>query len=303
MILVRLRGGLGNQMFQYAAGMALALRHQVALKLDLYSYRRAGSTRKFELDKFDLPYVEATDHEIGRMVGWLRLSRLVNKLSFYALRHRVYAQPHFHFDPKFLKLGPDKYLSGYFQSEKYFDSVEPALLRKCFTPKVQPNESNRRYLEQMQHAEAVSMHVRRGDLASNQKYQTFYGTLSGDYYRRAVDQVKSKVNNPVFFIFSDDLPWCEEHLDFIPDKVFVDGNSGDNSYWDLYLMSRCKHHIIANSTFSWWGAWLNDNPNKIVIAPEQKYRKRFYTGLLSSYPARWYDDKDYLPENWIKIPN
>ncbi|MFZ6027456.1 MAG: alpha-1,2-fucosyltransferase [Chloroflexota bacterium] len=192
------------------------------------------------------------------------------------------------FDPLFLKAPANVYLHGYFQSERYF-AANTALLRKEFSFRNEPTETNRKIARQIKATQAVSIHIRRGDYVSDTHTHQVHGVCSLEYYEESVKRVTSKVMAPHFYVFSDDPVWVRENLHIEQPVTFISNNSPDQAHEDLHLMSLCQHHIIANSSFSWWGAWLNPNPDKIVMAPQ-----------------RWYNDpnKDtryLLPETWVKV--
>jgi hypothetical protein len=190
----------------------------------------------------------------------------------------------FRFNPELFKLHGSFYLDGYWQNELYFKDIEKTI-RSDFQFVRPIDERNKNIAELIKNSNSVSIHIRRGDYINNQLYS---GICTEDYYQKAIRFINAKLKNKTFFVFSDDIQWCKSH--FNSDNFhFVQGNEGTNSYKDMQLMSYCKHNIIANSSFSWWGAWLNNNLGKIVIAPE-----------------RWlnvgYSTKDLIPEEWIKIP-
>jgi len=149
----------------------------------------------------------------------------------------------------------------------------------------------------MQQCESVAIHVRRGDYTSN-AYSASFGTLADSYYKTAIERINAGAQQPVFFVFSDDIEWCRNNLQ-LHNAIFIEHNKGVDSYKDLVLMSHCRHNIIANSTFSWWGAWLNQNPQKIIIAPRIWFGKTYYDGIQPVYPSRIYNTKDLIPETWI----
>ena len=298
MIIVRLRGGLGNQLFQYAAGKALADHHRTELGLDLYTYSK-HPYRKYELANFRIEAKEATRKEVHHFTGSNPIIRYLNKRENYLHCPGVFAQPHYHYYEDFLALPGDMYLSGYWQSEKYF-SAASAAIRNLFRP-VQPLDNKNEQLKLvMQSEDSVSVHVRRGDYASQASYTSFFGLLEKDYYDKAINLVQSRNNNPKFYFFSDNPAWCKETFKDL-NADFIDHNSGDEAYKDLLLMSSCRHNIIANSTFSWWSAWLNTHESKIVIAPHSWFRTNFLSKKEPVYPSRFYNTKDLIPESWIKI--
>jgi hypothetical protein len=298
MILLRLRGGLGNQLFQYAAAKALADHHRTDLKLDLYYYKK-HPYRKFELDRFNVDVVKATAGEIHSFTGANPLTRFMNKRENYLRCPKVFAQPHYHFFNDWFNLPDDLYLSGYFQSEKFFSPIKDQLTN-LYKPALPLDQKNESLAEQMHATESVSLHVRRGDYTAAQ-FNTFFRMLPESYYKNAVDHIRGRLKNPKFFIFSDDVAWCRANLNVGGEAVVVDHNRGADSYKDLVLMSHCKHNIIANSSFSWWGAWLNRNPSKTVIAPVQWFGQSYFAGKVPVYPSRYYNTEDLIPSPWSRL--
>lgn len=294
MIIVRVRGGLGNQMFQFAAAKALAEHNNTACKLDLYYYTK-HPFRKFELGKFNVPVEIASHREISRFIGGNKVIRFWNKYTNYLYCAEVCAQPHYHYYEDFFHLPPDIYLSGYWQSSRYFASIAPKLL-DWYTPRQALDSKNQKLIDDIRNSASVSVHVRRGDYTGS----TVFGFLPEDYYTKAIAYMKKQVPQAVFYIFSDDLSWCRANLSF-ENAVFVDYNKGADSYKDLLLMLSCKHNVIANSTFSWWGAWLNRNASKIVIAPRLWFNNQYNRNKTPVYPARVYNAKDLIPETWIRF--
>jgi len=297
MIILRLRGGLGNQLFQYAAGKSLALYHNTDLKLDLYYYKK-NRARKLELDNFNIPIELASRDEVHQFTGSNPIIRYLNKRENYLRCPSVFSQPHYHFFSDFFSLPSNIYLSGYFQSEKYFNQIRSNLL-SWYTPKKALDNANENLISEIKACESVALHVRRGDYAKGE-YTSFFGTLSDGYYESSIRKIKEKIKNPIFFVFSDDIDWCRKNP-LLENAVFISHNKGMDSHKDLILMSHCKHNIIANSTFSWWGAWLNQNPEKLVIAPEVWFRKKYYDGKTSVYPSRIYNTMDLIPQEWVRL--
>jgi len=305
MIIVKLQGGLGNQMFQYALGRALSLRTKSDVLFDKswFAHVPDGETKRpFELDVFPLSLNFARQKDIPLEVGGNYYSfrnAILRKLPWrpiVGLPSWNFISDHF---PKAQEsianicAGENVYLQGYWQSEKYFkDTLD--VIRHEFSFQTSPDQVNQNILnkilkEEVQGIKAVSIHIRRGDYSSDPKTNAHHGLLSLDYYRSAMSLIEKKLPKVCYYIFSDDLAWCRENLSINSEAVFVDVNTGNPSGMDLRLMSACHHQIIANSSFSWWAAWLNANKNKIVIAPQE-----------------WLSDpslinKDLLPENWIKL--
>ncbi|MBL7911116.1 MAG: alpha-1,2-fucosyltransferase [Bacteroidia bacterium] len=294
MIVVKLIGGLGNQLFQYAAGTALANYHKTELYLDL-SYLNADTKgaytkRKFELDKFNIQS-KIADAGVLRNFNFNenKFSVKLKKLLPGLFSKMIFNEHQFNFHSNFLKFPATTYLNGYWQSEKYFNSFRGKLLSEI-TLRSPFSEGAVAIAKNIQSANSVSLHVRRGDFVSLKSANHFHGHLELDYYKLAFEKISSKIKDPTFFVFSDDMDWCKVNFDFISSKKFIDGEgNGITTHEELILMSHCKHNIIANSSFSWWGAWLNQNAGKIVIAPQN-----------------WFADKkintnDLIPSSWIKI--
>ena len=291
MIIVKLQGGLGNQMFQYAIGRHLFHVNKDILKLDITSFKN-NTKRSYSLDCFNFPEVFATNEEIkwfkkyqrkpGRV--WFLYNRLFAEKAKYA------QEGQFHFDQEILKLKSPVYLDGYWNTEKYFQDIRDILL-KDFQIKIPLSGKNKEISERIILVDSVSVHVRRGDYANDPKTNIVHGTLSNEYYDKAFMLIKKLVKDPRFFIFSDDIGWVRNNIVFPFPATYIDWNDDKTAFEDLRLMSLCKHHIIANSTFSWWGAWLSQNPKKIAIAP----LKWFNTKKSST------DTRDVIPDSWISI--
>lgn len=259
MITVQLNGGLGNQMFQYSAGRAVSLQHNVPLALDITHCKR-NPARPYKLCNFKVA---------GEVV---EESPLIIKLKSILHPQSLFKEQSFYYDPSILDCHDDVYLQGYWQSEKYFKGIEK-IIREDFTLSEEPDYLNQQMIDKIRNCEAVSLHIRRGDYVSNPETTAYHGICSEEYYRGAVSKLENYVKNPHFFVFSDDPSWVKEKLDIRHSTTIVDFNGSEKDYEDMRLMSLCKHHIIANSSFSWWGAWLSNNPQKIVVAPKQWFNK------------------------------
>lgn len=272
-VTVAISGGLGNQMFQYAAARALALRSDAEVRLDLSFYRRRRH-RQFELDAFPIVAAEA-----ARAGFWARIAG-----SRPAPRYR---EPGPRFDPALLELVVPVVLEGYFQSARYFEGSAEAIRRELAPPAAEDSESLA-IAQAMRDAGSTALHVRRGDYVSNTRANATHGTCSVDYYRGAMERLPG--DGPVF-VFSDDIDWARVNLPDVRRLVFV-GRSGPRSgLADLWLMTLAQHHIVANSSFSWWGAWLAEPGRGMRFAP-----------------ARWFadtalDDADMVPPEWIRVPS
>jgi Glycosyl transferase family 11 len=293
-VIARLIGGLGNQMFQYAAGRALALRHRARLKLDVSGFERHG-LRRYELQSYPVATSIATPQEIatceqsaagGRKAMFRSVRRMLGLTLPPSTRH--YREPHFHFDAALAKQCLPVLIDGYWQSECYFADAAD-VIRGELTPRAPLEPANAAMAAEIGRVEAVSLHVRRGDYVSNAHTNAYHGVCSLDYYRAAVEHIKARTSKPHLFVFSDDRDWTRANLRSDLPTTFVDANPPERGFRDMQLMSRCRHHIIANSSFSWWGAWLNPSPFKIVVAPQ-----------------RWFaagpnDTRDLLPTNWVRL--
>lgn len=297
MIIVALYGGLGNQMFQYAFGKAVAKKLKVELKLDISLLKDPqlivnSPLREYELNIFNITERIATLNEVRKYVPDLINSSFLTKKLYKIKRlltNRVLfdEKQRFQFDNKINSIKDNTYLFGYFQTEKYFKSISDELLETfCFTKNT--DIINDTILKELTSKNAVSIHVRRSDYI-NSAHELLN---SLDYYSKAIELIKSKVDNPVFYIFSDDINWVEKNFtNFNIDMRIIKNNIDRNSHFDMFLMSKCNHNICANSTFSWWAAWLNTNADKIVITPKRWFNKGEFA--LNTY--------DLIPENWVQL--
>ncbi|MDB5228753.1 MAG: hypothetical protein JWN78_2946, partial [Bacteroidota bacterium] len=273
MIKVALNGGLGNQLFQYAAGRALAVKNNTKLFFDvipLYSklqLKNIATYRKYELGIFsidaqknDIPFKGKLFYPLAKMLYFV--DKYVNKLH-----HHYFEEKDFSFDEAVLEQPDNTYLDGHFQSEKYFKHIEN-IIREELIFKNRLSEKNSIFKSKIENSNAVSIHIRRGDYVLLQKNVQKHGVASTEYYNNAIAHIAGKIALPYFFIFTDDITWVKENFKTNYPFEIVDSNQSPGSgYIDMQLMSLCKHNIICNSTFSWWSAWLNKHPEKIVIAP------------------------------------
>ncbi len=289
MIIVKLIGGLGNQMFQYAVGRHLALKTNTELKIDISGFKQY-KLHKFSLDTFNIEKNIASKKEVSTFKKYQRKSGkvwfLYNRLI--ADKTKYFQERQFNFDPEVLSLKDPVYLDGYWQTKKYFEDIEP-VIRKDFSFILPQGDKDKAISELINNTDSVSVHIRRADYVTDKNSNESHGTCHIEYYEKAINIILEKVSNPHFFIFSDDHKWVKENIKIKHPTVYVDHNNADTNYQDLHLMSICKNNIVANSSFSWWGAWLNSNPNKIVIAPQ-----------------RWFLNQkmntcDLIPDSWIKI--
>lgn len=273
MIIVNLAGGLGNQMFQYAAGYALSIKHKTELKLDIQNLPNGFPPRNYELSIFGITGPFATNKEIKKLTPPTNfLTGKSPRLTRWLAAHTpTYVNERF-IDGKIPDLS-NVFLDGNWQSEDYF-KAQAKEIRACFKFK-----KTRTHFDPA----SVSIHVRRTDYVERHGRAKIIGCSLG-YYKKAMTLIIKKIKQPVFYVFSDDIDWCGKNI-FFPGFKFHYSSSPD----DLRLMTLCKHNIVANSSFSWWGAWLNQNPNKIVVAPDPWFNTT----------ETW--RREIVPNSWIKI--
>lgn len=287
MIIMTLIGGLGNQLFQYAAGRSLAINTGQELALDRRHYRRARE-HGYALDIFELTDLHVQDVDLPPSRRERPLAHTLWRLRQGEPRKLRESGPAY--DPRVAQVRGPVWLEGYFQSERYFEEHK-SVIRDELTFRTAPDAENAIWLSRIKdEPRAVSLHVRRGDYVQNAKFAARHGTCTPNYYANALEHVATGMGEePVVFAFSDDPAWVREHL-VLPVEIKVIGHNGpDRNYEDLRLMSACRHHIIANSSFSWWGAWLNPSADKIVASP-----------------AHWFADPklgnpDIWPDSWSRI--
>jgi len=267
MIIVRIVGGLGNQMFLYAYAKALQERG-LDVKIDISKFKKYKLHGGYQLDKYNIDLKVSSS-----------LSNLLAKLGFL----KSIKETSLLFDPNLKSLGGNKYIKGYFQTEKYFSEIRTVLLEQFNIKQETSSTTSSIAKDIVSHKNSCSLHIRRGDYISNDKTNSIHGICSLDYYQNAMNLINTKYEDVRYFIFSDDISWVKENLK-IKNAFYIDHKTIPHE--DIYLMSLCQHNITANSSFSWWGAWLNKNSNKTVIAPKL-----------------WFVDKknEIASENWIKI--
>jgi hypothetical protein len=283
MITVNLKGGLGNQLFQYSAGKALSLRKNQPLSLDTSGYIKHNAVdtpRQYELTPFNiqasipaLAEAEKLRNPFGIITKALRFFKMkvLRKFNLY------------------FRSGKNIYLDGFFQSEKYFIDYEKVIrqdltLNVALGPKAQEVSNNIKNTPN-----AISLHVRRGDYVQDANTNRYWGTCSPEYYSKALEYLVSKIGRSIhIFVFSDDIGWVKENMPFSYPATYVDPTNMKD-FESIILMSRCNHHIIANSSFSWWGAWLNPKSDKIVVSPSVWAKKDQHLY------------KDIIPSTWKRI--
>jgi len=281
MITIRLNGGLGNQMFQYATAKALAVHNNTQLLLDVNEFD-TYDLRDLELDKYTIK-AEITNRNIF-------VKKLIKKLNLDKLFSNYYVEKSLKYDEKVKKLSSNVYMEGYFQNEKYFSTIREEIL-KDFTI----NGEKSLYTKQIEkeilnELVSVSLHIRRGDYVSDENTNSVHGTCDLEYYKKAMNLLNDKYKDVKYFIFSDDIDWVKENLQ-IGNAVYIESEEKRIPHEDIYLMSLCSHNIIANSSFSWWGAWLNKYDEKIVIAPQRWF----------SNEKMFQESNDIVCTGWRKI--
>lgn len=292
MICTRLSGGLGNQLFQYAAGLALSERLNTELCIDksfLAGRQWRVTKRKFELDTFKLNASKYSSFFSPLMPQLIKFPRLFSALTRWTLVYEnQLIEPSY-----FFNLPINSYLIGHWQSQTYLKGLNKEILFSCFPTQDDLSIANRNMLENIKHQNSVGVHIRRGDYVTNSKANKFHSLLSKSYYFKAVSKIQEANKKTHFYIFSDDIEWCEKNLTiFDGPHTFVRKKSA--AWEDLLLMGNCKHLIIANSSYSWWSAWLGDyiygSQNRVVIAP-----KRWFTNLENNV------EKELFSAHWIQI--
>jgi hypothetical protein len=287
-IITEINGGLGNQMFQYAAGRALAIKSNTALKLDISAMRKYD-LRKFELDRFNISATVAKTPDLPLSRRRDPVARLLQRVFPGRGAEKVIAETGMRFNADIIASGDNTYLSGYWQSEKYFLAVAD-VIRKDFSLKSAMSDRRRDILRQINAAEIpVSLHVRRGDYVSNPKANAVHGTCAPEWYHRAMTRMEDRLGDVTYFVFSDDPAWARANLPTLNKIHFIDPADDGRDAEDMHLMAACRAHIVANSTFSWWGAWLNPREDKHVIAPREWFKS----------PA--HDATDLVPERWERL--
>jgi len=274
MIVVRLKGGLGNQMFQYALGRVLSLKNNTELLLDLsffdYNFKHVAK-RSYNLDVFNIK---------AETIRLSYLNSIIKKIF-----KRKGQEKSFQFDKNILSIGAGAYLDGYWQSPKYFEGFAE-VIKKDFILKNSLPQNIQTLAEEIVKTNSLCIHIRRGDYVGSK----FHEVINLEYYKKGIEYITQKKAIEKIYIFSDDINWCRKNMQFEISAMFMgDEYAGYHGEGHMFLMSLCKYFIIANSSFSWWGAWLSTYDNKIVICPRQWF------GDASI------DTTDLIPENWILI--
>lgn len=292
MIIVKLQGGLGNQLFQFAIGKRLSIYYNTILKLDTsFLIKSTVNTianvtpRQYALQHIAKDTAIATKKEIDLFSN---NTNIKHRLKKYIAQYKYIKEANFKFDDTFLTYGKNCYLDGFWQSELYFKDIATDL-KTVFDEQALQDDKCITVYNSITNCNAISIHIRRGDYVTNTAANKFHGVCSIEYYYKAIELIAAKVSNPNFFIFSDDYKWVYDNFNINHPFTIVDINNINKPLLDMKLMSYCKHHIIANSSFSWWGAWFNLSNEKQVIAPKN-----------------WFQDKTIdtttlFPSNWITL--
>lgn len=287
MVITKLTGGVGNQMFQYAAGRILSLNRKTELRLDIGEYAKVKMHNGYELGNFCIKEAFFNKNIFEEIYlkneKYNRIYKRIVKAKYCYYKEQKY----FIYDKNLFEISVPVYLEGYWQSYRYFELYRSQII-KDFEFKNPPSEKNLKLMKQMNELNSIAVHIRRGDYLTNKKFSQIHNVLDLDYYIDAFKMMKSNIQKPNFYIFSDDIEWAKANLKLDENCVYVNNAKG-SSIEDLRLMKSCKHNIIANSTFSWWGAWLNIHPDKIVIAP----KKWLKTNLEKN--------SDLIPKEWTRL--
>lgn len=293
MIITKLQGGLGNQMFQYAAARSISPDKPVYLDVSFLKTNNQ-STDKFTARAFELSIFKNLQGKSLNKVS----QYLISKPTIFNHFLKKILQPSFQtIYENDLKTGVPVnefkrtaiYLDGYFQDKDYVKSIRPQLLKEFTFPDLK-NDAKLWFNKISESVNPVSVHVRRGDYLKTAILQ-YHGILPISYYQKAVNIMSEQFKDAHYFIFSDDIAWCQNNFDFLGNKTTIVDSTPLENWTDMVLMSHCKHHIIANSSFGWWAAWLNVSPNKMVIAPQNWFAGEKSAGNTSNI----------VPQDWITI--
>jgi hypothetical protein len=289
-ILVHLLGGLGNQMFQYAAARAVAVRCNAPLILDA-SWLSDGAQRQFALRPFRIKadvLQPAPSRSPLSLALWRFARRLNRRFAPRRLGAPVYREKSFRYDDGVQSCRAPVYMYGYFQSEKYFADCREVIFQdfQVVTP---PRPAAKALLDLIEASDAICLHIRRGDYVTDPSANAFHGLCPLDYYHRGLDDVARHLTRPECFVFSDDPVWVRENLKLNVPMTIVDIHGPDEAHEDLRLMAACHSYVIANSTLSWWGAWLGRRAGKCVVAPQQWFQ------------TTTRDTHDLIPGDWARL--
>ena len=283
MIFTILDGGLGNQLFQYSIGRHLSIKNDTALILDTSRYL-INKRRHYELFRYN---IKAKVGSIPTSI-FVRLSKhIISKIGDKIHIPITYVkQLDTYFNREIFSVKDNIILDGYWQSEEYFKNIEDIVIEDL-SLLTEPDQKNKHLLKRINNSNSVCLHVRRDDYVSDPVLQNFHGNLTPEYYVKAIDSICDLTADPDFFIFSDEPEWCKRNIITNRPHTYVDINGPDKAPEELRLMSACNHFIIANSSLSWWAAWLSRYKGKIIIAPKRWYRTR--------------DEGDIVPKRWLRL--
>ncbi|MEI8116863.1 MAG: alpha-1,2-fucosyltransferase [Flavobacteriia bacterium] len=294
LVSVQLIGGLGNQMFQYAIGIILQLENKINVKFDLDFFKIIDGgegyiKRSFDLDVFDVHIDPLTIEERNYFLGTGRLLTIKRLLKG---RPAYYYEQVEGFKEDWKVINKNMYFSGYFQKYEFYSNYETLLLETFQFNKMKISQKALEIADLLVKENSVSIHIRKGDYVKDSITKMVFCDLDSEYYNRAIARLRKLQTNLKFYVFSDDVNWVVEN--FNPQEIIyevIDLNNPKNSWDDIFLMTKCKHNILANSTFSWWGAFLNPNPQKVIIAP----KKWYYDTIKNQHAMQIY------PNGWILI--
>lgn len=298
MIIVKLKGGLGNQLFQYAVGRSLSCLKSTDLKLDVSFFSEMDNQklqREYVLDYYNIAAEVVSKTDFVNVLRKININRAISRnllkkrIPYY--KENLIIEQNVYFDKNIFNSNKNAILDGYWPNEKYFNSIHKVIRDEYTLKKEYITPEFTAYKKAILHQQSVSIHIRRADYLQNENYDLF-GVCGMDYYNNAVNLIKKLIGSPVFYIFTDDTEWVRENFKMDDSYQLVSENRFQD-YEELQLMSFCKHNIIANSTFSWWGAWLNHNSEKKVIAPLKWYNNTDY--------QNFYETSNFIPSEWIKL--
>lgn len=293
MIVIRVQGGLGNQLFQYALALSLKKKKNTKVLLDITFYENSfipnGATKRhFILDNFNIKDIEyTTDRNLVLKNSFTQKIRRLYERKFLPYYKNTYVvEKDSGFDPFIFEVKTTAYLDGYWQSYKYFENIEKELRSNLMLTTKLSSDSDVLLSEIKKQQNSISLHIRRGDYVT--KYNNLYYQISLDYYINSINFIKSKLANDCIkiYVFSDDIEWCKQNIKINNPHYFISNNQKED-FEDLILMSNCSHNIIANSTYSWWAAWLNSNKNKIVVCPKRWFNDSNNNFNNTIYPTSW----------------
>ncbi|MEK7609632.1 MAG: alpha-1,2-fucosyltransferase [Patescibacteria group bacterium] len=295
-VIIKTIGGLGNQLFQYAfaRGISSHLETSFLLDIDTSVVYKNERVHEFSLQHFNVTIPMAKWYHMYGFV-WLRRQKRLFNFIYHKLRLKkmfssfYFIERLFCFDENVLSKGDGSYFEGFWNTEKYFKNIEKEIRKEIIINKPL-SEYGQKINDEIMKKNSISLHVRRTDYVTHKISNEYHGTCSQEYYKNAIKYVAERVPSPHFFIFSDDYGWVVENFKFLQYPYTCIKNGPEKNYEDLTLMSKCKHHIIANSTFSWWGAWLNPKKDKIVIGPKQWFKNAPKANTV-----------DLFPDGWIKL--